>query len=212
MLSDEEKAEIIQYMSIEQENAIRRDFIIHSLSQTSGSILKSALLLEFAAMHFPDKVAQIKEQCNETYRKKHERIEERIRELQPFTESEKATAPIAEAVVINEEQPEPVETPDPGTFDDPDTADIPLYPGLPEHVRIGEIPEKEEEQAFDTVYEEIAETVTVNEEQPADPGTFNDPDTDDIPLYPGVPERVSIGEIPEEEEEAFDTVYEEIAA
>jgi len=30
------------------------------------------------------------------------------------------------------------------TFDDPDIADIPLYPGLPEHASIGEIPEEDE--------------------------------------------------------------------
>ncbi|MDR0700240.1 MAG: ParB/RepB/Spo0J family partition protein [Tannerella sp.] len=201
-LSDEEKAEMIQYISIEQENAIRRDFIIHYLSQTSGNSLKSGLLLEFATMHFPDKVAQIKEQCNETYKKKHERIEERIRELQPFTDKEKANAAIAEAIVVNEEQMENLPA-NPEPFDDPDMDDVPLYPELPEHARIGEIPKEEEE---------IAEVVTVNGEQPADPETLDNPDMDDIPLYPGLPEHASIGEIPEEEEEAFDTVYEEMAA
>jgi hypothetical protein len=35
---------------------------------------------------------------------------------------------------------------------------------------------------------------------------------DDIPLYPGLPKQARIDEIPEEEEELFDTVYEEIAA
>jgi ParB family chromosome partitioning protein len=139
-LSDEEKAEMIQYMSIEQENAIRRDFIIHSLSQPSCNGLKSGLLLEFASLHFPDKVREIKEQCNETYKRKHERIEERIRELQPFTDKPEDTK-----TAIAETE----------TFDDPDTADIPLYPGLPEHASIGEIPE-EEEETFDTVYEEMA--------------------------------------------------------
>jgi hypothetical protein len=117
-------------------------------------------LLEFAAIHFPDKVAQIKEQCNETYKKRHEKIEERIRGLKPLN-SENAE----EAVIVQDEQPaEPVpalepalteeeEPAFPGTFDDPDMDDIPLYPGLPEHARIGEIPE-EEEELFDTVYEE----------------------------------------------------------
>jgi hypothetical protein len=120
------------------------------------------LLLEFAAIHFPDKVARIKEQCNETYKKRHEKIEERIRELQPFTDTH-----AEEAVTVPAEQPaEPVPAPEPalteeeettlpGTFDDPDMDGMSLYPGLPEHARIGEIPE-EEEGLFDTVYEETA--------------------------------------------------------
>jgi ParB family chromosome partitioning protein len=149
-LSDEEKAGIILSLTTEQKNVIKRDFIVKHLSDTSGNCKQSQLLLEFAALHFPDKVREIKEQYNEAYRKKHLRIEERIRELQPFN-SEKAE----EAVVAGEEQPETVETPDPETFDEPDTADISLYPGLPEHASIGEIPE-EEEEAFNTVYEEIA--------------------------------------------------------
>jgi len=53
--SDEEKIELMTYRSIKQENALRRDFIIHFLSQTSGD------------------------------RKRHEKIEERIRELKPFS-------------------------------------------------------------------------------------------------------------------------------
>jgi ParB family chromosome partitioning protein len=203
-LSDEEKAGIIPSLTTEQKNVIKRDFIVKHLSDTSGNCKQSQLLLEFAALHFPDKVREIKEQYNEAYRKKHIRIEERIRELQPFN-SEKAE----EAVVAGEEQPETVETPDPETFDDPDTADIPLYPGLPEHASVGEIPE-EKEEAFNKVIETLlAESETV---ETPDPGTFDEPDMADIPLYPGLPEHVSIGEIPEEEEETFDTVYEEIAA
>jgi hypothetical protein len=210
-LSDEEKAGIIPSLTTEQKNIVKRDFIAKQLSDTSGNCKQSQLLLEFASLHFPDKVREIKEQYNEAYRKKHLRLEERIRELQPFADRpEEAKTAIAEAVVVNEEQPEnPPACPE--IFDDPDMDDIPLYPELPEHARIGEIPE-EEEEAFDTVYEEIAEVVTVNGEQPADPETFDNPDMDDVPLYPGLPEHASIGEIPEEEEEAFDTVYEEMAA
>jgi ParB family chromosome partitioning protein len=160
-LTDEEKAGAIASLTDEQKDVIRRDFIVKHLSDTSGDSKQSHLLLEFAELHFPDKVKQIKEQYNEVYKKRHIRIEERIRELQPFTDKqEPEKIAIAESVVLNEEQPETVETsveetPDPGTFDDPDMDDIPLYPGLPEQARIGEIPEGEEE-LFDTVCEEMA--------------------------------------------------------
>jgi ParB family chromosome partitioning protein len=150
-ISEEEKLNLMTSLSGEQENALRRDFIIYALSQTSGDGLKSQLLLEFATLHFPDRVAKIKQQCNEVYRKKHERIEARIRELQPFTgKQEDAKTAIAEAIVVDDEQPT-----DPETFDEPDTEDIPLYPGLPEYATVGDIPE-EEEQMFDTVYEDMA--------------------------------------------------------
>ena len=152
-LTDEEIIELMTFRSIEQENDLRRDFIIHFLSQTPGECLKSKLLLEFATIHFPDKVAGIKQQCNETYRKRHEKIEERIRELKPFS-SENAE----EAVVVSEEQTEETvpapetaeseneETIIPETPDsEPDTEEISINPGLPEHARVGEIPEGEEE-------------------------------------------------------------------
>jgi ParB family chromosome partitioning protein len=150
-IPDEEKMELVAFRSIRQENALRRDFIIYALSQASGDCLKSKLLLEFAAIHFPDRVAEIKQQCNEIYRKKHERIEERIRELQPYG-SENAEKVASEP----EKQPEePAVTEGEETFDDPDTNDIPLYPGLPEHAEIGEIPDDDGE-IMEAVYEEVA--------------------------------------------------------
>lgn len=167
-VSDEEKLELVAFRSIEQENVLRRDFIIHALSQASGDCLRSRLLLEFAAMHFPDKVAAIKQQCNEAYRKKHERIEERILQLQPYS-SENAEEAEAKAETGEEGQqvkalpaPEPEvetgtgeETPEPETFDNPDTNDIPLYPGLPEQAQIGEVPDDDSE-IMEAAYGETA--------------------------------------------------------
>lgn len=146
-LSDEEKAGITSSLATEQKNIIRRDFIARHLSDTSGNCKQSQLLLEFASLHFPDKVSEIKRQYNEIYRKKHERIEERIRELQPFSsENAVATAiePAAPAVPESEE-----------AFDDTDTNDVPLYPGLPEQAAIGEIPDDDGE-IMEAVYEEFA--------------------------------------------------------
>jgi ParB family chromosome partitioning protein len=144
-LSEGEKIEIIHSLSVEQKSLIKRDFIVKHLSDTSGNCEQSQLLLEFAALHFPDKVKEIKEQYNEAYRKKHIRIEERIRELQPYSNENAKPVPALESAIPESEE----------TFEEPDTDDMPLYPGLPEHATVGEIPE-EEEQAFDTVYEETA--------------------------------------------------------
>jgi hypothetical protein len=63
------------------------------------------------------------------YKKRHTRIEERIRQLQPFTDKSES---------------ETVET-----------DDIPLYPGLPEHAYVGDIPQ-EEEELLNTVSDEPA--------------------------------------------------------
>jgi ParB family chromosome partitioning protein len=152
VITDEAKMELIAFRSIEQENVLRRDFIIYALSQASCDGLKSKLLLEFATFHFPDRVAEIKRQCNETYRKKHERIEERIRELQPYN-GENA---VATAIEPKEESAETTPIPEgEETFDNPDTDDIPVYPGLPEQAEIGEIPE-EDWEIMEAVYEEFA--------------------------------------------------------
>jgi ParB family chromosome partitioning protein len=155
----EEKAAVIESLASEQKDVIRRNFIVKHLSDTFGDCKQSYLLLEFAALHFPDKVSRIKEQYNEVYKKRHIRIEERIRELQPFTDEQETKGTVtAEPVAESEVQPEtlPAE-PETGetTFDEPDTDDIPLYPGLPEYARIGEIPEEEDGFLY-TVDEEVA--------------------------------------------------------
>lgn len=153
-LTDKEKDGIIASLTDEQKNIIKRDFIIKHLTDTSADRGLSHLLLEFATLHFPEKVKQIKELHNDNYRKKHIRIEERIREIQPFTgtlakETGNVPEQTEEAVVIESE-----ETAGPDVFINPDMDDIPLYPGLPERVSVGEIPE--EEEYLNTVYEEIA--------------------------------------------------------
>jgi ParB family chromosome partitioning protein len=161
-IPDEGKMEPAASRSAEQENVLRRDFIIYALSQASGDCFKSKLLLEFATIHFPGKVAEIKRQCNEAYKKKHERIAERIRELQPcngeHTEVSAAggekqpteALPALEAAVTEEE-----ETVLPGTFDAPDADDIPLYPELPEQAEVGDIPD-DDGDILEAIHEEFA--------------------------------------------------------
>jgi ParB family chromosome partitioning protein len=154
--------ELAARLSAEQEHILRRDLIIYALSQASGNCFKSTLLLEFATIHFPGKVAEIKRQCNEAYKKKHERIEERIRELLPCnsgnteasaTRGEKQPTeahPALESAITEEE-----ETALPGTFDAPDTDDIPLYPGLPEQAEVGDIPD-DDGDILEAIHEESA--------------------------------------------------------
>jgi hypothetical protein len=101
---------------------------------------------------------QIKEQCNETYKKRHEKIEERIRELHPLA----GTQNPEEAVVVLKEPaaevasvPETVKTEIPETFEETDSEGIILYPGMPEQAQIGEDPEKDGE-IMEAVHEEFA--------------------------------------------------------
>jgi len=153
-LTDEEKEGIIASLTDEQKNIIKRDFIIKHLSDTSGNRQQSHLLLEFATLHFPEKVKQIKELYNDSYKKKHIRIEERICEIQPFIGTLTGETGIvqeqAEEAVVTESE----ETAGPDVFINPDMDDIPLYPGLPKQVSVGEIPE--EEEYLNAVYEEAA--------------------------------------------------------
>lgn len=77
-LSDEQKADLLPALTEEQKTIVRRDFIVRHLSETFGVRRQSELLLAFSALHFPEKTAEIKEQYNEIYRKRHDRIQERI--------------------------------------------------------------------------------------------------------------------------------------
>ena len=161
MLTDEEKDTITASLTEEQKNVIRRDFIIKHLSNTFSDRRQSHILIEFAALHFPKKVAEIKQRHNEVYKKRNIRIEDKIRALQPVLASPKAE----ETGSLQEEQTvetvpiiEPGETgyegtSYPETFDEPDMNDIPLYPGLPEQANIGDIPE---EEYLDAIFEKDA--------------------------------------------------------
>jgi hypothetical protein len=99
----------------------------------------------------PQKVNQIKEQYNEQYKKRHIRIEERIRELQPHSSENAEEQPSDPAPTA-----EPAVTASGETFGDPDADGMPLYPGLPEHAEIGDIPE-EDGDIPEAVYAEIEE-------------------------------------------------------
>jgi len=162
-LNDEQKEALIASLTDEQRNIIKRDFIIKYLSDTVGDRRQSHLLLEFAALHFPKKLKQIRELHSENYAKKHIRIQERISQLQPYV----AETYTEEVVVVSEVkqvkslpvasesfESENEEIIAPETFNEPDIDNIPLYPELPEHAQIGEI--SEENEHLYTVYDKIA--------------------------------------------------------
>jgi len=167
-LTVEESMRVIESLTEEQKNVIRRDYILKNLSFTSGDSLQSRLLIDFATLHFPDRVEKIKEEHIETYKRRHLKIEDRIRELHPvMTEVKAIAAPTvtdelnAEPVIEEAEIVEPIaveetdEQISPETFDEPDLDDMPLYPGLPDQATIGKIPEEAEEW-FDFEKTEIA--------------------------------------------------------
>jgi ParB family chromosome partitioning protein len=80
-LTDEDKIRIIDNLTEEQKTIIRRDFLVKHLSDTFGIAKKSYLMLEFARLHFPDKIAEFENRHNEVYQKRHERITERLTAL-----------------------------------------------------------------------------------------------------------------------------------
>ena len=162
MQTVEESTGVIDSLTEEQKNLIRRDYILKNLLFTSGDSLQSRLLIDFTTLHFPDRVEKIKEEHNETYKKRHIKIEDRIRELQPVTtvmKAIKAPAASVETIIAEAEIVEPDEETgeqinlEPS--DEPDLDDTPLYPGLPDKATIGNIPE-EEEELFELERAEIA--------------------------------------------------------
>jgi hypothetical protein len=88
---------------------------------------------------------------NEVYKKRHIRNEERIRQLQPFTNN---TEPEETAVSsTGEEQVENL----PAEPETVETDDIPPYPELPEHEYVGDIPQEEEEEEEEELLNTVSE-------------------------------------------------------
>ena len=176
--TDDEKMAVIASLTDEQKHIIQRDFIIKHLSDTSGIRQQSHLLMEFAKLYFPKEVKKIQNTHVENYTKKHLSIEARILAIQP-TGSTKAieAAKTAEPVVAAEEPVAVIvpqaddcmgtfaevididheEVNEGDTFHEPEEVSIVVYPGIPQHVRIGEVSEEEEHlQPIDEV-EEVCE-------------------------------------------------------
>lgn len=76
-LSDEDKMKIIDNLSAKTKAIIRRDFLIANFREAYGSNTVASLLLNFAQKHMPEELATIQNGHNETYEKRHQRIEEK---------------------------------------------------------------------------------------------------------------------------------------
>ena len=77
-LCDDDKLQIINNMTDEMKDTIRRDFIIAHLKGAFRTGVTEDLLLEFAEQHIPDELAEIKAKHQEMYDKRHARITEKL--------------------------------------------------------------------------------------------------------------------------------------
>lgn len=97
-LDEKQRMKIVAKLTDAQKTVIKRDFIIHYLCENGyGDNNASKLLRDFANMHFPDQYGLAKATHEEEYQKRHERLEERIKEIKKAEKTEKkVTAPKTE--------------------------------------------------------------------------------------------------------------------
>lgn len=81
-LCEDDKLQIINNLTDEGKDIIRRDFIIAHLKGAFRTGVTEDLLLEFAEQHVPDGLAEIKAKHQEVYDKRHARIIEKIEAIQ----------------------------------------------------------------------------------------------------------------------------------
>ena len=89
-LDEKQRMKIVAKLTDAQRTVIKRDFINHFLCENAyGDNSASKLLRDFANMHFPDQYGLAKATHEEEYQKRHERLDERIKEMK---KAEKAAA------------------------------------------------------------------------------------------------------------------------
>lgn len=89
-LDEKQRMKIVAKLTDAQKTVIKRDFINHFLCEDAyGDNSASKLLRDFANMHFPDQYGLAKATHEEEYQKRHERLDERIKEMK---KAEKAAA------------------------------------------------------------------------------------------------------------------------
>lgn len=76
-LTDEQKLSIIANLTAKEKAIIRRDYLISNFKNASRTNAISSLLIDFAKKHMPEEYAEIESGHNETYEKRHQRIEEK---------------------------------------------------------------------------------------------------------------------------------------
>ena len=77
-MTEEERVDLYTALTDYQKNILKREFIIHAMSNTSGISKKSALHIELVKYHFPEDMAEIERKHNEEYLKKRKVIQERM--------------------------------------------------------------------------------------------------------------------------------------
>ena len=81
-LDEKQRMKIVAKLTDAQKTVIKRDFISHFLCENGhGDNNASKLLRDFVNMHFPDQYGLVKATHEEEYQKRHERLEERIKEM-----------------------------------------------------------------------------------------------------------------------------------
>ena len=81
-LDEKQRMKIVAKLTDAQKTVIKRDFINHFLCEDAyGDNSASKLLRDFANMHFPDQYGLAKATHEEEYQKRHERLDERIKEM-----------------------------------------------------------------------------------------------------------------------------------
>ena len=89
-LDEKQRMKIVAKLTDAQKTVIKRDFINYFLCEDAyGDNSASKLLRDFANMHFPDQYRLAKATHEEEYQKRHERLDERIKEMK---KAEKAAA------------------------------------------------------------------------------------------------------------------------
>ncbi len=89
-LDEKQRMKVVAKLTDAQRTVIKRDFISHFLCEDAyGDNSASKLLRDFANMHFPDQYGLAKATHEEEYQKRHERLDERIKEMK---KAEKAAA------------------------------------------------------------------------------------------------------------------------
>ena len=89
-LDEKQRMKIVAKLTDAQKTVIKRDFINHFLCEDAyGDNSASKLLRDFANMHFPDQYGLAKATHEEECQKRHERLDERIKEMK---KAEKAAA------------------------------------------------------------------------------------------------------------------------
>lgn len=76
-LTDEDKMKIVANLTVKIKTIIRRDYLIANFKNAYGKNTVASLLLDFARKHMPEELATIKNEYNEVYEKRHQRIEEK---------------------------------------------------------------------------------------------------------------------------------------